>query len=60
MLSKMCLGIIGYGRLGKLVKKIASGFSMKIIFCDIKDKNYKKKLKKNLGIFGYCFFTYSI
>ena len=46
MLSKMCLGIIGYGRLGKLVKKIASGFSMKIIFCDIKDKNYKKKLKK--------------
>ena len=32
MLSKMCLGIIGYGRLGKLVKKIASGFSMKIIF----------------------------
>jgi len=46
MLSKMCLGIIGYGRLGKLVKKIASGFSMKIISCDIKDKNYKKKLKK--------------
>lgn len=46
MLSKMCLGIIGYGRLGKLVKKIALGFSMKIISCDIKEKNYKKKLKK--------------
>lgn len=46
MLSNMCIGIVGYGRLGKLVKKIASGFSMKIITCDIKNKNYKKVLKK--------------
>ena len=46
MLSKMCIGIIGLGRLGKLVKKIASGFSMKIITCDKKDNNYKKKLKE--------------
>ena len=33
-------------KIRKTGKKIASGFSMKIIFCDIKDKNYKKKLKK--------------
>ena len=48
MLSNMCIGIVGYGRLGKLVKKIASGFSMKIITCDIKNKNYKKVLEKLL------------
>lgn len=46
MLSNSCLGIIGYGRIGKLVKRIALGFSMKVITCDKKDKNYQFKLKQ--------------
>ena len=46
MLSKSRLGIIGYGRLGKIVKKIAKGFGMKTLTCDIKKKNFKKTFKK--------------
>ena len=46
MLSKMKIGIIGYGRLGKIVKKIARGFSMKTVVCDIKSINFKKNLNK--------------
>jgi lactate dehydrogenase-like 2-hydroxyacid dehydrogenase len=44
MLSKLKIGIIGYGRLGKLVKKIAKGFGMIVYKCDIKQKNFKKAL----------------
>ena len=46
MLSKLKIGIIGYGRLGKIVKKISQGFQMKFYICDIKMKNYKSLLKK--------------
>lgn len=46
MLSKMKMGIIGYGRLGKIVKKIAKGFSIKTVECDIKSINFKKNIKK--------------
>ena len=46
MLSKLKIGIIGYGRLGKIVKKISQGFQMKSYVCDIKMKNYKSLLKK--------------
>jgi len=46
MLSNSTLGIIGNGRLGKIVKKIASGFKMKVLTADIKEKNFKKKLDK--------------
>ena len=46
MLSKSRLGIIGYGRLGKIVNKIAKGFGMKTLTCDIKKKILKKHLKK--------------
>jgi phosphoglycerate dehydrogenase-like enzyme len=48
MLSQMTIGIIGYGRLGKIVKKIAKGFNMKILYCDIKMSDYKIKLKNLL------------
>ena len=48
MLSRLKLGIIGMGRLGKIVKKIALGFSMEVIDCDKKSKKFKSKLKKNL------------
>ena len=48
MLSRLTLGIIGMGRLGKIVKKIAIGFSMKVVDCDKKSKNFRYKLKKNL------------
>ena len=48
MLSKLKIGIIGYGRLGKIVKKISQGFQMKFYICDIKMKNYKSLLKKKL------------
>ena len=46
MLSRLTLGIIGMGRLGKIVKKIAIGFSMKVVDCDKKSKNFRYKLKK--------------
>ncbi len=46
MLSKLKLGIIGYGRLGKIVKKIANGFGMKSYVCDTRLSNYKKSLKR--------------
>lgn len=44
MLSRLKIGIIGYGRLGKLVNKIAKGFGMIVYKCDIKQKNFKKVL----------------
>ena len=46
MLSRSALGIVGYGRLGRIVKKIAVGFGMKVYHADIKEKNFKIKLKK--------------
>lgn len=45
MLSRSSLGIIGYGRLGKLLKKISKGFNLTIFTADKKEKNFKKKLK---------------
>ena len=49
MLSRSTLGIIGFGRLGKLIKKIALGFKMNVITVDKNDKKYfAKKLKKVL------------
>ena len=45
MLSELKIGIIGYGRLGKIVKKIADGFNMKSYVCDVKMKNYKSSLR---------------
>jgi phosphoglycerate dehydrogenase-like enzyme len=46
MLSRSTLGIIGYGRLGRIVKKIAIGFGMKVIYADIKQNNFKENLNK--------------
>jgi len=46
MLSQLKIGIIGYGRLGKIVKKIADGFNMKSYICDIRRKDYKSSLKR--------------
>jgi len=43
MLSKSLIGIVGYGRLGKIVKRIAKGFSLKVITYD-KAKDKKSKL----------------
>ena len=43
MLSKSKIGIIGYGRLGKIIKKIAKGFNLKVITYD-KAKDKKSKL----------------
>ena len=48
MLSQMTIGIIGYGRLGKNCEKIAKGFNMKILYCDIKMSDYKIRLKNLL------------
>ena len=44
MLSKSSLGIIGYGRLGKLLNKISKNIFKKIYKADRKDgsKNIKK------------------
>jgi D-3-phosphoglycerate dehydrogenase len=36
-LSGKTLGIIGYGRLGRMMAEIALGFRMRIIACDIRD-----------------------
>ena len=42
MLSRSSIGIIGYGRLGRIVKKIAKGFNLQVITYDIaKDKKSK-------------------
>ena len=43
MLSKSKIGIVGYGRLGKIIKKIAKGFNLKVITYD-KAKDKKSKL----------------
>ncbi len=48
MLSRSTLGIIGFGRLGKLIKKIALGFKMKVITVDKNDKKYFAKKLKNV------------
>ena len=55
MLSKSTLGIIGYGRLGKLLNKISKNIFKKIYKADIIDGQvtYKKNLKK---IFENCDF----
>ena len=44
MLSRLTLNH-RMGRLGKIVK-IAIGFSMKVVDCDKKSKNFRYKLKK--------------
>jgi|Laugresbdmm110sd_1035091.scaffolds.fasta_scaffold66825_2 D-3-phosphoglycerate dehydrogenase len=55
MLSDCNLGIIGYGRLGKILKKISKNLFSQIFTADIKDKKYfKNNLKK---IFKYCDFV---
>ena len=48
MLSKCTLGIIGFGRLGKIVRRIAKGFKMKVFSVDKTDQSYNLKLKKIL------------
>ena len=40
------LGIIGFGRLGKIVAKIAKGFEMKVSFYDPYVNLYNKSFKK--------------
>ena len=47
MLSKSTLGIIGFGRLGKIVQRIAKGFNMKVFTVDKTDQSYNLKLKKS-------------
>ena len=53
MLSRSSIGIIGYGRLGKIVKKISKNIFKNVYTADTKmDKlKYKKNLEK---IFTYC------
>ena len=46
-LKDKTLGIIGFGRNGKLIYKYAKSFSMKVIFAD---KNYKGKVKGNVPL----------
>ncbi len=46
-LKDKTLGIIGFGRNGKLIYKYAKSFSMKVIFVD---KNYKGKAKGNVPL----------
>ncbi|MDA7713373.1 hypothetical protein N8818_04515 [Candidatus Pelagibacter sp.] len=47
MLSKCSLGIIGYGRLGKLVARLSKNIFKNVYYTDTKlqKKNYKKKLQ---------------
>ena len=44
-IKKISLGIIGYGRVGRKVKKYAKFFGIKTLYCDklLDKKNYKKK-----------------
>ncbi len=46
-LKDKTLGIIGFGRNGKLIYKYAKSFSMKVIFVD---KNYKGNVKGNVSL----------
>lgn len=52
MLSKSKIGIVGYGRLGKIIKKIAKGFNLKVISYD-KANDKKSKLFKILNTVDY-------
>jgi len=45
-LNKKTLGIVGYGRLGKMVNKYAKAFSMKTLIYDKKKIKNKSSLKK--------------
>ena len=45
MLSQLKIGIIGYGRLGKITKRISDGFKMKSYICDVNKNNYRSSLK---------------
>lgn len=55
MLSKSNLGIIGYGRLGKILKKISKNIFLNVYHADNKNKKiiFKKQLK---NIFNKCDF----
>lgn len=44
MLSQLKIGIIGYGRLGKITKRISDGFKMRSYVCDVNKNNYKSSL----------------
>ena len=44
MLSQLKIGIIGYGRLGKITKRISDGFKMKSYVCDVNKNNYRSSL----------------
>ena len=46
-LSGKTLGIVGYGRIGKQVKKIAKALGMKVITCEKNFKKLEKLLKKS-------------
>ena len=45
-LNQKTLGIIGYGKIGKRLAKIATFFQMRIIFFDIRKIKSNKKIKK--------------
>jgi len=50
MFSKCTLGIIGFGRLGRIVGRIAKGFKMQVLSVDKTDQSFNSKLKKILKI----------
>jgi len=48
LLKDKTLGIIGFGKIGKLLGKLSNQIGMKVVYADVKKINFKQKIFKQL------------